>query len=221
MTGVARAGIRLEPADVAALTARGTPRLAREGAVLFVEGEPSGGVVLIRQGLVKVVRTTTSGREVLLALRGPGDLVGEQSALDDGERSATAVCASTCELVTVPAAAFRAVLLERPALVLQIAAELSRRLRDADGKRSEHGSADVPARLAGRLVELADRFGEPAEDGIRIGVPLSQEDLAGWTGASRESVAAALRGLRDRGWVSTGRRSITVHDLAAVRDRAR
>jgi CRP-like cAMP-binding protein len=181
---------------------------------------PSGGVVLVRQGLVKVVRTTTAGREVLLALRGAGDLLGEQSALDDGTRSATAVCASACELVTVPSAAFRAVLLERPALVLQIAAELSRRLRDADGKRSEHGSADVCSRLAGRLVELAERFGEPEQDGVRITVPLSQEELAGWTGASRESVAAALRGLRDRGWVSTGRRSITVHDLAAVRERA-
>ena len=216
-----RPGIRLGAADVDALAGRGVFRHCREGQALFVEGEPGGGVVLIRTGLVKVVRTTSAGREVLLALRGPGDLVGEQSALDDGPRSATAVCAAPADVVVVPAVAFRAVLLERPALVLQIAAELSRRLRDADGKRSEHGSSDVPARLAGRLVELADRFGEPDDDGVRITVPLSQEELAGWTGASREAVAAALRGLRERGWVSTGRRTITVHDLAAVRERAR
>lgn len=220
MAQTGQPGVQLAADDVMALVARGTARRCRDGHVLFVEGEPSGGVVLVRSGLVKVVRTTGAGREALLALRGPGDLVGEQSALDEGPRSATAVCATACELVMVPSAAFRAVLLERPALVLQIAAELSRRLRDADTKRSEHGSADVPARLAGRLVELADRFGEPDDDGVRITVPLSQEDLAGWTGASREAVAAALRSLRDRGWVSTGRRSITVHDLAAVRERA-
>jgi CRP/FNR family cyclic AMP-dependent transcriptional regulator len=213
-------GIRLRPDDVDALAGRGAARQCREGQVLFVEGEPSGGVVLLRSGLVKVVRTTTAGREVLLALRGPGDLLGEQSALDEGPRSATAVCASPTEAVVVPPAAFRAVLLERPALVLQIAAELSRRLRDADGKRSEHGSADVAARVAGRLTELADRFGEQQPDGVRIALPLSQEELAGWTGASREAVAAALRVLRSRGWVSTGRRSITVHDLGAVRARA-
>lgn len=220
MNQTERAGIRLDAADAEALSRRGIDRRCRAGHVLFVEGEPAGGVVLIRSGLVKVARTTTAGREVLLALRGGGDLVGEQSALDDGPRSATAVCASPAEVVVVPAAAFRAALLERPALVLQIAAELSRRLRDADGKRSEHGSADVPARLAARLVELADRFGEAEPDGVRIPVPLSQEELAGWTGASREAVAAALRSLRNRGWVSTGRRSITVHDLAAVRERA-
>lgn len=220
MSGIATQGMRLEPADVAALGARGTSRTTRAGAVLFVEGEAGGGVVLLRRGLVKVVRASSAGRDVLLALRGPGDLIGEQSALDGGERSATAVCASACDLVVVAPAAFRAVLLERPTLALQLAAELSRRLRDADGKRSEHGSADVPARLAGRLVELAERFGEPEEDGLRIAVPLSQEELAGWTGASREAVAAALRGLRERGWVSTGRRTITVHDLSAVRQRA-
>ena len=94
------------------------------------------------------------------------------------------------------------------------------RLRDADRKRVEFGAFDIAARVAGRLVELADRFGEPVPDGVRIPVPLSQDELAGWVGASREAVAKALRVLRDRGLLTTGRRTMTVLDLDGLRRRA-
>ena len=83
------------------------------------------------------------------------------------------------------------------------------------------GAYDIAARVAGRLVELADRFGEAVPDGVRISVPLSQDELAGWVGASREAVAKALRVLRDRGLVTTGRRTMTVLDLDGLRGRAR
>jgi CRP/FNR family cyclic AMP-dependent transcriptional regulator len=98
---------------------------------------------------------------------------------------------------------------------------LAERLRDADRKRIEFGTADILSRVAGRLVELAERFGEPAGDGIRITAPLTQEELAGWTGASREAVSRALRALRGRGWIQTARRSVVIRDLDALRRRAR
>ena len=98
---------------------------------------------------------------------------------------------------------------------------ITSRLRDADRKRVEFGAFDIAARVAGRLVELADRFGEPDGRGVRISVALSQDELAGWVGASREAVAKALRVLRERGFVTTGRRTMTVLDLDGLRLRAR
>ena len=74
------------------------------------------------------------------------------------------------------------------------------RLRDSDRKRVEFAAYDIAARVARRLVELAERFGEPDEHGVRISVALSQDELAGWVGASREAVAKALRVLRERGY---------------------
>ena len=74
--------------------------------------------------------------------------------------------------------------------------------------------------MAARLVELAERYGEPAARGLRIGLPLSQEELAGWTGSSREAVSKALQTLRNVGWVVTERRRITVLDLEALRRRS-
>ncbi len=76
---------------------------------------------------------------------------------------------------------------------------------------------DVPTRLAGILVDLAGRVA-PSDDAIEL--PISQHELAEWCGASREAVTKALGTFRSRGWVRTGRRSITVLDLEALRSRA-
>jgi CRP-like cAMP-binding protein len=95
------------------------------------------------------------------------------------------------------------------------------RLRDADRKRVEYGAYDTTGRVATRLVELAERYGEPVDGGVRVALPLSQDELAGWTGASREAVSKALRTLRDRGLIETGRLRVVVHDLEELRRHAR
>jgi len=102
-------------------------------------------------------------------------------------------------------------------MLLQV---LSRKLRDADRKRIEFGAYDTVGRVCKRLVELAERFGEERGASVRIALPLSQQELAGWTGSSREAVSKALHQLRARGYIETARRGITVLDLAAIRRRA-
>ncbi len=111
-------------------------------------------------------------------------------------------------------------MIAHPDVALLFLQMLSRRLRDADRKRVEYGAHDTVGRVRARLVELAERYGEPVDRGIQIGLPLSQEEFAGWTGASREAVGKALQTLREVGWVTTERRRITVLDLEALRRRS-
>ena len=85
-------------------------------------------------------------------------------------------------------------------------------MREADRRRLEFSTLDTLARVATRLLELTERFGEPVAGGICVELPLVQEDLARWCGASRESTVKALRTLRDLGVVTTARRTVTVHD---------
>jgi CRP-like cAMP-binding protein len=94
------------------------------------------------------------------------------------------------------------------------------RLRDADSKRVEFTAFDTVGRVARRLVELAERFGTASDDRVEIALALSQEELAGWTGSSREAVSKALQSLRGRGWIETKRRGITILDLDALRKRS-
>ena len=94
------------------------------------------------------------------------------------------------------------------------------RLRYADAQQAEFATTDVVGRVCHRLVELSERFGTAGHAGIEIELPLSQEELAAWTGASREAVSKALQLLRSLQIVETGRRHVTVLDLAALRQRA-
>lgn len=202
------------------LSARATKRRFATGAFLFHEGDPSDRLVLIRTGRVKVSYLTTDGREVVLAVRGAGDLLGELSAIDGEPRSASASALEQVEALLIPAQAFLDFVKEHPAVAVALLKLLSRRLRDADRKRIEFAAYDSVGRVARRLVELADRFGEGSDDGLRITLPLSQQELAGWVGASREAVSKALHVLRARGFIETARRGITVLDLEALRKRA-
>jgi CRP-like cAMP-binding protein len=101
-----------------------------------------------------------------------------------------------------------------------VIAVLSRRFRDANLKRIQFGASDTLGRVAARLIELAERYGEPVAGGVRIDLPISQEELGSWTASSRAGVAKALQTMRELGWISTHRRSITLRDLDALRERS-
>jgi len=124
------------------------------------------------------------------------------------------------EVLAVPGPAFLAFIEATPAAGTHLLRMLSSRLRDADVKRLEFLSQDTVGRVCARLVELTERFGAPGPAGTRIDVPITQEELAGWTGSSREAVVKALRTLRELGWIATARSGITVLDVDAVRRRA-
>jgi CRP-like cAMP-binding protein len=207
--------------EQAALEAVGYRRQWRRGSVIFREASRSEAVIILRAGRVKVASDTASGTEVLLAVRGPGALLGELSAIDGGLMSATVTALEPVTALSVPSPDFERYLLGHARVSFLLMRELTRRLRDADRKRIEFGAYDTTGRVAARLVELAERFGERTPDGLRINLPLSQDELAGWTGSSREAVTKALRTLREEGWIATGRLHVIVHDLDALRDRAR
>ena len=189
---------RLRPTDRDELTARSRARRWPAGASLFLEGEQSSTVVVIATGRVKVFRLTEDGEEIVLAVRGPGALLGELSAIDGLPRSASVAALEPVVAHVMRVEAFRDFLDTHAQVAVALLHLVVERLRDADRKRVEFAAYDTSARVAQRIVELAERFGEPDAQGTRITVALSQDELAGWVGASREAVAKALRALREQ-----------------------
>jgi CRP-like cAMP-binding protein len=210
----------LEPDAANALRASGIPRRYPHGTALFHEGQEGDRVIVVLSGTVKLISVSEEGREVLLALRGPGELLGELGAFDGRPRSASAIALDDVEGLVLPAVDFKSFLERHPRAALVILEMLATRLRDADRKRIEFAAQDSMSRVAARIVELSERFGEEDEGAVRIELPISQEELAGWTGCSRDSVVKALQAMRGLGWIDTERRRITVRDLDAVRKRA-
>jgi CRP-like cAMP-binding protein len=207
----------LTAADADSLQRRGMIRRFARGQALLHQGQIPDRVLLLRSGRVKVYSTTASGKDVVLAVRGPGELVGELSALDEEPRSASIVAVEPVEAVVLSLGDFRGFLIEHPAAALALLGMLSRRLRDADAKRIEYVAFNTMGRVALRIVEMTERFGEAKGDAIDLELPLSQEELAGWTGSSLESVGRALQTMRGLGWLETRRRQIRVLNLEAIR----
>jgi CRP-like cAMP-binding protein len=202
------------------LMSGGVVRSFSAGGALFHENQLADRVLVLQEGFVKLSCFSDDGREVVLAIRGPGDVLGELAALDGGTRSATAVALEAVQALAVPTTYFNDFLDRNPRVFRLLLVILAQRLRDADRLRLEFASKETMGRVASRIVELSERFGSASEGSIRIDFPLTQEELAGWTACSRDSVVKALQSMRDLGWIETGRRRIQVIDLEAVRRRA-
>jgi CRP/FNR family transcriptional regulator, cyclic AMP receptor protein len=210
---------RLSEPDRRDLLAAGRPLRLRPGATTLIEGQLSGQVILILGGHVRAWTTAEDGHEALLAVRRPGDIVGELAALDGQPHSATVSALEPVEARVIAASAFRDYLATHSSAAFAVLELLTERLRDADRKRAEFGFMDATGRVAARLAELAEHHGHASDRGVRIELALSQEELASWVSASREAVSRALRLFRERGWIATERRCITVFDLDALRRR--
>jgi CRP-like cAMP-binding protein len=208
------------PDDLEALEAAGRRLPQTAGSTLFVEGEGAGRVLIITRGRAKIFATTETGRSVVLGIRGPGDIVGELSAVDGQPRIATATMLDPGEVLVIPAEVFHRFLDERAGIASTLVRILAVRLRDADRSRTMFGAHDCATRLARILLELAERHGCSEGDGTLIDIPLTQQDLADWVGASREAVTKALHSFRRGGIIETRRRAIVVHDLAGLQKRA-
>ena len=206
---------------VTALRQRGVLRHYSRGDVIFAEGDRGDRLFVLERGWVLIRSSGPDGRDVVLGLRGPGEVLGELSVLDGKPRSGTAVAADDVEVVVAPGAALEWALQSDHQATRELLLVIADRLREADRRRLEFTTLDTLARVATRLLELTERFGERRPDGIRIELPLVQEDLARWCGASRESTVKALRTLRGLGVVTTARRTVTVHDERGLRQAAR
>jgi CRP/FNR family cyclic AMP-dependent transcriptional regulator len=209
----------LTPAEWHDLGLRGSARRYRARQVLFRERDAGDTVVAVRSGRVQVSVHTPAGRELILAVKEPGQLLGELSAIDGRRRSATAQALEPVEATIIVAEQFNEFIASHHRVALALLRDLAGQIRDADRSSVDRYTGDVASRVARCLVNLAERFGEHGGREVVITLPLSHGDVAGWIGATRESTSRALARLRADGCVSTGRRRITVLDLALLRRR--
>jgi CRP-like cAMP-binding protein len=213
----------LDPSGRAAVLRVGRTRKYTTGEVVFREGDASEFAVVVLAGRLKVSSTSMEGHDTVLAFRGSGDLLGELSLFDGSPRSATVAAIEPAQLVLITADRFTELMRAEPQIAAVLLRTIVGKLRDADRQRLEFGAYDTTGRVARRLVQLADEHGVPGSvttGGVRITLPLSQTELAGWTGSSREAVARALALLRRKDLITTDRRSIVVLDLASLRSLA-
>jgi len=209
----------LDPDDRTILMGAGRLRRYRRGAPIISQGDHSDTVFVVLSGRVKVTVNTADGREILLAVDGPGELLGEFEAIDrgGGPRTAGNVALEPVECRAMTGQEFRGLLDSSPSIPLVILRWAVRRLQAADRRRVDAASFDTTHRLARLLLELADNLGQADPSQVDIDIPLTQEELASLIAASRDAVVRALTSLRSRHLIATARRRITILDVNALR----
>jgi len=209
-----RPGLLLGQKDRTDLELIGHPIRYPRGSILFGEGEQTDYALLISKGHVKI---TVGSRERIVGIRGPGEVVGEMAAIEAQPRSASVYAMTDVEALYVSAANWREYLDTHPLVTRSLLLLLAHRLREATRKQAESGYLERERRVAMGLLELAEMMGETGEDGISLAI--SQAELGGLVGISRETVSQVIGQLKQWKIIRTGRQRMLICDqdkLAAV-----
>jgi CRP/FNR family transcriptional regulator, cyclic AMP receptor protein len=184
------------------LFAKARPVSLKADQTLFMVGDEGDGCYRVEEGLLKASIAAPGGGERILAILGPGSVVGELSMIDGGPRSASVTALRDSKLSFVGRSAFEAFGQSRPDLYRHVATLLSRRLRDTDDALVATNFLSLKGRLARALLSLAEAFGRDIGQGrILIRQKVSQSDLAAMAGIARENVSRVLNDWTSRSLV--------------------
>jgi CRP/FNR family transcriptional regulator len=195
-------------------------RLAR-GQTLFNEGEVGDRLYVVLEGKIKLTRTAPDGRENLLSVLGPSEMFGELSLFDPRPRTASAIAVTECRLAGLGHDDLRPWLTGHPEVGVHLLRALAQRLRKTNESMADLVFTDVPGRVAKALLDLAERFGQPSENGLHVHHDLTQEELAQLVGASRETVNKALADFAARSWLRIEARAVVILDIERLRKRSK
>jgi CRP/FNR family transcriptional regulator, cyclic AMP receptor protein len=183
------------------------------GQVIVRAHDPARYTYLVREGGIKEVQVTPEGKEVILSLHGPGDLFGELAPFHNGEAPATAVAVTASRVMCIPREDWMRIVNGSPALQRSLQENMARRLQEAWRLVRMLSRYTTEARLKSALLLLAERWGQPHEDGIEIAIDLTHRTLADLAGASREKVTRALGILQQKGLVRVVKRRMVLPSL--------
>jgi CRP-like cAMP-binding protein len=198
---------RLPPTALDELSARLRRRRYRRGEAVFFQGEPGSSLCIVHDGRIKLGLTSPEGREIILDLFGPGEAFGELALFDGEPRSADAIAVEPSELLLLERDEFLSVVLRRPELAIELLSTLARRLRRDAQLLQDAAFQDVPARLARTILRLAEA---PAAGQPAVTPRLTQTDLAGMVGTTRETLNKWLAFYQEQGAISWHKGRVTV-----------
>jgi CRP/FNR family transcriptional regulator/CRP/FNR family cyclic AMP-dependent transcriptional regulator len=205
--------------DLHELMSASKRRAFRSGEVIFHRDDPGLVLYMIKEGKVKICIISPDGQEISLAVLGEGEYFGEFALLDGLPRSADAIALEKVECYTLQRSDFQRAIMKNPKISIQVLEALTRRLRNTDQMIEDLIFLDVYGRVAKKLLELADDHGVKTEDGIRIDVRLTQQELASMVGASRESVNKVMGYFSEKDFISTDKHRVTLHRIADLKRR--
>jgi CRP/FNR family transcriptional regulator, cyclic AMP receptor protein len=213
---------QLTPDQIERLCDHAQTRRVSRGTTIFKKGDPGNSLFAIALGTVKIDVPSAGGKDVVFGLLQEGEIVGEIALLDGQPRTADATAMTDCLLIVIDRRDFVPFLTARPEIGLKLIEVLCRRLRQTNQQIEDVMFLDFPARLAKTLLRLSQQA-KPSADGRKVA--MTQSEIGGIVGLSRESTNRFLRAWAERGWVELRHGGIVVRapdalaELAAAGER--
>ncbi|HEV3312755.1 MAG TPA: Crp/Fnr family transcriptional regulator [Chloroflexota bacterium] len=203
---------QLDETELGELRRYMTRHTFRRGDVVFHQGDPSGRLFVVEEGWVKLTRQSDGGDELLIDVFGPGSLFGEVSIFSNEPRTGTVAAIEPVTMTALSRDSFYKLVLTHPRIALGCLEILAGRLRASDELVQDMSFLDVPARLAKRLLELADQRGVDTAGGRMIDLRITQEELATMVGTTRESINKTLAVFRRQGILGNASGRMVIKD---------
>jgi len=179
---------------------------------LYLPGDPSNTIYLLKKGRVKIATTAPSGKEVTFDILEPGEIFGELEVLEDAPRHTIAEPLEDVLICALHREDFDPYLRDHPDLTVKLTKLIGLRLRKIQSRVEDLVFRDVPARLAHLLLDLGKSHGVPDGTATRIRAKLTHQEMANLIGCSRETVSTTLGQFRDKGLIRVDNRSLTILD---------
>ena len=210
---------KLSPAELGVIGSRLNPQSFEAGELIFKQGDRGDAMFIIRSGRVRIYNQGEGDKELTLNFYDQGEFFGEFSLIDGEPRSASAEAIDRTEALVLRSQDLIAILNEHPEIAVSLMRGLVFRLRYTPEYAEDLAFLSVNGRVASRLLELMDRYGEPSDTGIEIGVPVTVPQLAGRAVAPPEIVQRILDFFELGGILARDGDCVAVRDPDALRER--
>ncbi|NLY68125.1 MAG: Crp/Fnr family transcriptional regulator [Tissierellia bacterium] len=198
-----------EMMEVASIT---VSRRYKKGEMVFLQGQMEKKLYVIHKGRVKITRISSSGKEQIIRILGPGEFMGELSLFNNEPYTNNAEAIEDTTVCIIDGDKLKDIMAKYPSIAFKVLEELSHRLKKAENLIENLGVKDVESRIAQILLELAD------DDG-NITLTVRKGDLASHLGMSLETLSRKLSYFQDKGWIELkGHKNIKILDRESLED---
>lgn len=196
----------------------GTRKIFEKNDVILLEEETGTALFIILKGKIKITRSSSDGREVILTILSDSDFFGEMAILDGLKRSATAIAIESSELFIIQRNDFLNLLREHPEVSIALLQELTKRLRSADMKIKALSLKDAEGKVASVILQLADDIGKIQFGKVEIDKLPLQQDLANMAGTSRETISRTLHSFTKKGLIEMDGNKLRILDYEKFKE---
>jgi CRP-like cAMP-binding protein len=188
----------------------------KKGQVIFYEGNKPYGVYCLNGGKVKLSKNTADGKELIVKLAKPGDLLGYRSFFTNEMYSSTAEVIEDTRICFIDREKFYDLIKSHPAYSLKLLGLMGQEIKCAENNSASMAYKSTNERMAEVLLTLKETYGVVEGDEYKLDIQLSRNDLAGLTGTSVETAVRLLTWLKEKGFVETRKKYLYITDLAGL-----